>query len=103
MINRGGAKISAVKIEEIVDALPAIKESAACGVQGTTGLEEIWVAVVAQAPIDVAAIKEYLRNHDAIGTVVDEVIEVPQLPRTALGKVQKNAVKDMLLGLKARG
>ena len=44
MINRGGVKVSATKIEEILEALPEIKEAAACGVEGASGLEEIWIA-----------------------------------------------------------
>ena len=37
VINRGGVKVSATKIEEVLEALPQIKEAAACGVEGLFG------------------------------------------------------------------
>ena len=47
VINRGGVKVSGAKIEKILEELPGISEVAACGVIGSSGMEEIWVAVVA--------------------------------------------------------
>jgi acyl-coenzyme A synthetase/AMP-(fatty) acid ligase len=100
VINRGGVKVSATKIEEILEGMPLIKEAAACGVQGASGLEEIWIAVVSQSPIDAAEIKRHLKEHREVGIDVDEVIEVPALPRNDVGKVQKHLLKDTLLHLK---
>jgi acyl-coenzyme A synthetase/AMP-(fatty) acid ligase len=80
--------------------MPLIKEAAACGVQGASGLEEIWIAVVSQSPIDAAEIKRHLKEHREVGIDVDEVIEVPALPRNDVGKVQKHLLKDTLLHLK---
>ncbi|HZO47170.1 MAG TPA: class I adenylate-forming enzyme family protein [Xanthobacteraceae bacterium] len=100
VINRGGHKVSATKIEEVLEALPQIKEAAACGVQGPSELEEIWIAVVAQSPVDVSEIKRHLREHHDLGLDVDEVIEVSTLPRNDTGKVQKHLLKETLLRLK---
>lgn len=103
VINRGGVKISAGRIEEILEAWPEIKEAAACGVQGGLGLEEIWVAVVTKSPIDSAEVKRRLKEHDDVGFMVDEVFELQQLPRNDLGKLQKHMVKETLLALKREG
>jgi acyl-coenzyme A synthetase/AMP-(fatty) acid ligase len=100
VINRGGVKVSATKIEEILEALPHIKEAAACGVEGDSGLEEIWIAVVSQVAIDPAEIKRHLKEHDGVRTMVDEVFELQSLPRNDVGKIQKHTLKETLLRLK---
>jgi acyl-coenzyme A synthetase/AMP-(fatty) acid ligase len=100
VINCGGIKVSATKIEEIVRTLPEIKEAAACGVMGPAGLEEVWIAVVARAPVDIAEIKRRLLEHKEIGLAPAEVFVLDELPRGDLGKVQKLRLKDQLLRLK---
>jgi len=100
VINSGGVKISATKIEEILRALPGIKEAAACGVMGPNGLEEAWIAVVAQAPVDVAEIKRHLKEHNEVRFEPAEVFVLDRLPRGDLGKVQKYRLKEQLLDLK---
>jgi acyl-coenzyme A synthetase/AMP-(fatty) acid ligase len=100
VINRGGVKVAASRIEEVVEALPQIKEAAACGIEGASALEEIWIAVVPQSPIDPAEIKRHIKEHGGLGFEVDEVIEVQALPRNDAGKVQKHLLKETLLELK---
>ena len=53
VINRGGVKVSGNRIEEILRGMPQIKDAAACGVVGASGLEEIWIAVEAHGPVDI--------------------------------------------------
>jgi acyl-CoA synthetase (AMP-forming)/AMP-acid ligase II len=96
-INRGGTKVSGARIEEILQALPQIKEAAACGIAGPSGLEEIWIAVVASGPIDIENIKGHLRDHQEVGVAPDHVFIVDELPRGELGKLQKFRLKEQLL------
>ena len=100
VINRGELKIAASKIEEVLEALPQIKEAAACGIEGASGLEEIWIAVVPRSSIDPAEIKSHIMGHPDLGFEVDEVIEVSTLPRNEAGKVQKHLLKEALLRLR---
>jgi acyl-CoA synthetase (AMP-forming)/AMP-acid ligase II len=101
VINRGGVKVSGSRIEEILQALPDIKEAAACGVVGPSGLEEIWVAVVANGFFEVDAIKQLLAEHDDVKIAADEVLEFDELPRGELGKVQKFRLRELMLRRKA--
>jgi acyl-CoA synthetase (AMP-forming)/AMP-acid ligase II len=103
VVNSGGLKISAGKIEEIVQALPEILEAAACGVMGANGLEELWLAVVASGQVDVAAIKRLLQEHKEVGLVAAEVFVLDSLPRGELGKLQRYGLKEQLLKLKRGG
>jgi len=100
VINRGGIKISGNRIEEILNAMPEIKEAAACGVFGSSGIEELWIGVVATGPIDIERIKNCLREHKEIQMEPDEVIFLDQLPRGDLGKVQKSRLKERLIELR---
>ena len=100
VINRGGVKVSGNRIEEILRALPHIKEAAACGIVGPSGLEEIWIAIEANGPVDVEEIEEILRTHTDIGIAPDEVFFVDELPRGELGKVQQLRLKELLLSRK---
>jgi acyl-coenzyme A synthetase/AMP-(fatty) acid ligase len=100
VLNRGGVKVSGTRIEEILSALPQIKEAAACGVEGRSGLEEIWLAIVPNGVVDVGQIEELLRAHADVGIAPDEVFLLDELPHGELGKVQKPRLKELLLNRK---
>jgi acyl-coenzyme A synthetase/AMP-(fatty) acid ligase len=100
VINRGGAKVSGVKIEETLQSVPGVKDVAACGVENAAGLEEIWIAVVSDSPIDAANITRRVKEHPDIGVAPDQVVQIDQIPRNDLGKVQKYRLKDLLRALK---
>jgi acyl-coenzyme A synthetase/AMP-(fatty) acid ligase len=100
VINRGGVKISGAKVEEILQSLPNIREAAACGIAGPSGLEEIWVAVVPDGPVDIADIGRILREHTDVGIAPDQVVVLDELPRGELGKVQKYRLRELLVNTK---
>ena len=100
VINRGGFKVSGTRIEAILNEMPEIREAAACGTAGASGIEEIWIAVVANGEVNIDGIKQHLQKHNDVGIAPDEVFVVNQIPRGDLGKVQKYRLKELLLGLK---
>ena len=97
VINRGGVKLSSTRIEEILRALPQIKEAAACGITGTSGLEELWIAVEANGAVDTGQIDELLSQHADVGVAPDRLFILDELPRGELGKVQKGRLRELLL------
>ena len=97
VINRGGVKVSGTKIEEVLQALPGVKEAAAVGILGDSNLEEFWIAIVANGSIEVAEIKRCLLEHNELGIEPDEVFVVDELPRGELGKVQKYRLREQLV------
>jgi acyl-coenzyme A synthetase/AMP-(fatty) acid ligase len=101
VINRGGLKVSGTRIEEILRALPQIKDAAACGVPGPSGLEEIWIAVVPNGEAETERIEDEigkaLREHVEVGVEPDEVFLFDTLPLGELGKVQKPRLKELML------
>jgi acyl-coenzyme A synthetase/AMP-(fatty) acid ligase len=99
VINIGGVKVSAGKIEEVLEGMKEVREAAACGVEDESGMERLWVAVVANGLIDAAILKAKARAHPDIGNKLGELFVLPELPRGELGKVQKPKLKELLLGL----
>jgi acyl-coenzyme A synthetase/AMP-(fatty) acid ligase len=102
LINIGGVKISTKKIEEVFEQMEEVREAAACGVDDSVGVERLWVAVVANGPIDVAALKARVQAHPDIGANVSELFVLPELPRGDSGKIQKPRLKEILLDLSRR-
>jgi acyl-coenzyme A synthetase/AMP-(fatty) acid ligase len=100
VINRGGIKVSGARIEEILQALPEIKEAAACGIIGASGIEELWIGIVPNGAIDVERIKSHLSEHQDVQLSPDEVIFLDEIPRGELGKIQKLQLKELMLGMR---
>jgi len=101
VINRGGIKVSGTRIEEILRSLPHVKDAAACGIPGPSGLEEVWIAVVPNRAVDAEEIEEEigktLHAHVDVGIEPDEILLFDELPVGELGKVQKPRLKELML------
>jgi acyl-coenzyme A synthetase/AMP-(fatty) acid ligase len=102
LINIGGVKVSTKQIEEAFEQMEEVREATACGVDDSAGVERLWVAVVANGPIDVAALKAKAQAHQDIGANLSELFVLPELPRGDTGKVQKPRLKEILLELSRR-
>jgi acyl-coenzyme A synthetase/AMP-(fatty) acid ligase len=102
VINCGGAKISAVSLDEVCQRYPGIKDAGVCGVRGRSGLEEVWVGIVTDTDIDIPALTKSLDDNQGFRIGVGEVLVVDEIPRNQLGKLQRHKLKEVLLGIKAR-
>ncbi|MFE7623125.1 (2,3-dihydroxybenzoyl)adenylate synthase, partial [Streptomyces sp. NPDC057509] len=90
-INRGGEKIAAVEVEEQLLAHPAIIAAALVGVPDERRGERTVAFVVCdgEAP-GVREVAAHLKGRGLAGfKAPDEVVQVPGLPLTAVGKVDK--------------
>ncbi|WP_327153282.1 (2,3-dihydroxybenzoyl)adenylate synthase [Streptomyces tubercidicus] len=98
-INRGGEKIAAVEVEEELLTHPAITAAALVGVPderwGERSVAFVVCAGTAPGAREVAA---HLRERGLAGhKAPDEVVQVPGLPLTAVGKVDKALLAQKLL------
>ena len=100
VINRGGSKVSAAVIEEIVTAQTGIKDGGACGIMGASGMTELWIGVVPKTIIDLGRLKQELETDTNFNTRVDEILILDQIPRNELGKIKRHELRDMLLAAK---
>ncbi len=91
MIITGGFNVYPVEVEEAIDALPGVAESAVIGVPHPDFGEAVLAVVVPRpgAAVDPAAVAAALRTRLAAFKLPKAVEVVPALPRNAMGKVTK--------------
>ena len=96
LIISGGYNVYPKEIELELDALPAVAESAVFGVAHPDFGEAVTAVVVLQpgASLDEAAALAVLRQRLANYKVPKRIHVVSELPRNAMGKVQKNLLRD---------
>ena len=100
IIKAGGFKISAREIEDVLRDHPVVADAAVVGLPDPEWGQTIAAAVVVQSPEavppDVAEeLTEYVSTRLADYKRPRRVLVVDELPRNALGKVQKHRVVDM--------
>ena len=96
LIISGGYNIYPKQIETEIDALDGVVESAVFGVADPDMGEAVAAAVVCEAgaKLDEETIVESLRAALARFKLPRKVFIVDELPRNAMGKVQKNVLRD---------
>jgi malonyl-CoA/methylmalonyl-CoA synthetase len=96
LIISGGYNVYPKEIEGYIDEMPGVVESAVIGLPHPDFGEAV-AAVVVHAPgtsLDGAAIIDGLKGRIANYKVPKRVFVVDELPRNAMGKVQKNVLRD---------
>jgi acyl-CoA synthetase (AMP-forming)/AMP-acid ligase II len=96
MINRGGTKIFSAELEELLRRHPRIDDAAVVGVPDTLAGESVAAFVVATAPLTAAEIRGWVREQMADYAAPKLVELVQELPRTAVGKTDKAALRARL-------
>ena len=98
IIKSGGYKISALEIENALLAHPAIRECAVFGVEDPTWGEIIAVAAVLRegATLDLDALSAWCASRLSAYKLPRRLAIVASLPRNAMGKVLKPALKPLL-------
>jgi malonyl-CoA/methylmalonyl-CoA synthetase len=92
LIISGGYNVYPKEVELVLDELPGVTESAVIGVAHPDFGEG--VAAICTGTGDEAAIIAAARKQLAAYKAPKRVIFVPDLPRNAMGKVQKNVLRD---------
>jgi malonyl-CoA/methylmalonyl-CoA synthetase len=104
LIISGGFNVYPKEIESEIDAIDGVLESAVIGLPHPDFGEGVTAIVVASpgAVLDEAAILEAIEGGLARYKTPKRVIFVDELPRNAMGKVQKAALRETYKGLYAR-
>ncbi len=104
LIISGGYNIYPKEIENEIDAIDGILESAVIGVPHRDFGEGVTAVVVRQqnAQIDEKTIMSSLEGRLARFKQPKHIVFVDDLPRNAMGKVQKNILRDQYSGLFAK-
>lgn len=102
LVISGGYNVYPKEVEEIIDAMPGVLESAVFGLPHPDLGEAVTAVVVAKSDtLDTAAIRAGLEGTLARFKQPKQVIIVDQLPRNVMGKVQKAELRKTYAGLYA--
>ena len=93
LIISGGYNIYPKEIEEVIDAVPGVVESAVIGVPHPDFGESV-VAVIVGEPANEAAVRAAIAANLARFKHPGQLVFVDDLPRNAMGKVQKAALRQ---------
>ena len=104
LIITGGYNVYPKEIENEIDALPGVVESAVIGLPHADFGEGVTAVVVGRADVpDEAAILRTLEGRLARFKCPKRVLFVDELPRNTMGKVQKNVLRETHAGLYGAG
>ena len=97
IIKSGGDKISALEIEEVLRAHPAIGECAVVGVEDVEWGQRVCCAVELRpgGGLELSDLREWARARLASYKIPKDLICVAHLPRNAMGKVVKPEVSAL--------
>jgi malonyl-CoA/methylmalonyl-CoA synthetase len=101
LVISGGLNVYPKEIESEIDALPGVVETAVIGVPHADFGEGVTAVVVCDKDADISEAKVLgaLEGRLAKFKIPKRVIFVDELPRNAMGKVQKNILRDTYAGL----
>ncbi len=99
LIITGGFNVSPSEVEEALKRHPAVAEAAVVGLTRTGGGEDVVAAVVARPDMkfDADELRSYVRTELAAYKVPRRIVQIPDLPRSLIGKVLRRHVKESLL------
>jgi acyl-coenzyme A synthetase/AMP-(fatty) acid ligase len=105
VINLGGVKTAAMELEELLLSCPGIADAGICTVMSIAGINEAWAGIVTAANFEIDIFMQSLERDrklkEKFDATVSEVIIVEQIPRTPMGKIQRNELRELLLQAKA--
>ena len=101
LVITGGYNVYPIEIENEIDALPGVVESAVIGAPHPDFGEAVTAIVVKrpEASLDEAAVRDALQTRLAKFKVPKRVLFVDELPRNTMGKVQKNLLRKQFAAL----
>lgn len=97
LINVGGKKVSPIEVEEVINRMPQVLESACVGIPDAVLGEVVKAFVVKRegASCEVDEVKKYVMTQLEGYKVPAEVAFIESLPKTASGKLQRLMLKEM--------
>jgi acetyl-CoA synthetase len=101
-MNLGGIKVSSIQIEEVINQLDFVKESAAIAVSPSDGgpsqlvLYIVGLASTLSEEEKLKGAKNIIRERLNPLFKVEKLVEIDQLPRTASGKVMRRTLRGLL-------
>ncbi len=95
MINVGGEKVSPMEVEDVLNAIPQIKESACCAMPDKVMGEVVEAFIVEASPITDAEIMEIIKPQLENYKWPKKIVRIAAIPKTSSGKIQRLQLKEV--------
>jgi len=95
MINVGGEKVSPMEVEDVLNAIQQIKESACCAMPDKVMGEVVEAFIVEKEPITDAEIMEIIKPQLENYKWPKKIVRIAAIPKTSSGKIQRLQLKDV--------
>jgi acyl-CoA synthetase (AMP-forming)/AMP-acid ligase II len=98
LINRGGEKISPLEVDDVLLRHPAVREAVTVGVPNAIYGEEVEAVVTLHADQTASAdeLIAHCKEHLAAFKAPKAIRFVPEIPRSATGKIQRRRLLELL-------
>jgi acyl-CoA synthetase (AMP-forming)/AMP-acid ligase II len=98
VLNAGGGKMAAEKIEAALLSCKGVREAAVFMTTSEVGVEEVWAAIVSSETVDAESLRVHCGALMPAVFVPSRVVPLDRLPVNAMGKVDRKRLKDTILG-----
>ncbi len=96
VLNAGGGKMAAEKLEAALTSYAGVREAAAFMVTNRHGMEEVWAAIVCKGKVDAEGLRAHCRHLMPSAFVPTHILMVDSLPTNATGKIDRQGLKSAL-------
>jgi acyl-CoA synthetase (AMP-forming)/AMP-acid ligase II len=97
VLNAGGGKLAAEKIEAALTSFDGVVQAAVFMTTNKLGVEEVWAAVVCREKLDPEALRKHCRSRMPVVFVPAHIVPLDTLPINVAGKLDRPRVKEMVL------
>lgn len=98
VLNIGGGKMAAERIEAVLLAFKGIDDAAVFMATSPQGVEEVWAAIVSAEPVDEESLRAHCRPSMPLVFVPKHIVPLKALPVNTTGKVDRLRLKEMITG-----
>jgi acyl-coenzyme A synthetase/AMP-(fatty) acid ligase len=99
VLNAGGGKMAAEKVEAALLSFKGVREAAVFMATDEAGIEEVWAAIVCNETVDAESLRAHCRSLMPAVFVPAHIVPLDRLPTNAMGKVDRRHLKDAVLGV----
>jgi long-chain acyl-CoA synthetase len=95
ILNLGGASVNPERIEALLKAYIGVREAAALSLDNELGIAESYALIVADVPIDEAALVAYCKSSMPSAWVPRRIFQIEQLPTGGQGKIERHRLREI--------